>query len=290
VFSVALESRPSLMPSSPARSLPAMLNGLATLVTILLPDVQLLLNNFLSNPLHGRVLASLEAVLPDLIQDVRVDDFVDGTPHGLVHHLADDAAVEVDDLHAVLEVACVGGHNVVGGFNVSEDLVADNLAAVLGGDFEGGHRVVHLQQLLEGNLAVAEECGDESEWLGLSDVVVVDVLDDDLAGQFVHVWAKEEFADGTLCWSRAVVVLFRAHVLLRVEDAVAEAGEEGELVLVGNPADVGLAAVVADGVHVDSARTCGGSRGLGVASGDGVAVPVARHVEVFVAKVGVEDD
>lgn len=79
-----------------------------------------------------------------------------------------------------------------------------------------------------------------------------------------------------------VILLFRAG-LVRVEEAVACARKEGQVDLVGDVAQVGLVAVEVDGEHVDSARTCGGARGSGVASRDCVAVLFACHVNSFVA-------
>lgn len=246
------------------------------------PGRHLLLHHSLSKLHHRRVPLRLPAVLLDLVKNTLVDVLVDGAPHDLRHEPADDAAVEVDDVHAGLEVGGVGSHAIVALVDVLEDGVADDSAGMLTLEVEGGHRVVDFQQLLEGNVlcVFAEEGELEAEWLGLSDAVVVDEFNDDFAGQLVDARTEQKLVDrrSALRGSKVLVVIFlQAHgavlaVLVWVEDAVSGAREEGELSFVHDAVDVGLGAVHGDGVHVDGARTCGGSGGFGVAGWGGVAV------------------
>jgi hypothetical protein len=271
------------------RSLPTMLNWFSALF---ISVRQLLRHDLLSDPLHAFVPLSLRTVLLDLVKHGRIDVSVDRAPHDLSHHAAKHSTIEVDFFHAALGIRDVRNHWIVANVDVVHDDGADDLAAGFAEEIESVHRVVYVKCSFETRTGSAEESVAESELLGLGNAVVVDPLNDNFCSKFVDIGPDQKLADWekTSCCDGATVLC--AHcaklaVLAGVDDAVASAGEEDELVLVSHPAEIGLCTMVCNGIHVDSACRCCCSRGLRRTERYGIAVLLACHVEILMSSCDV---
>jgi hypothetical protein len=171
-------------------------------------NLLLLLHNLLPNRHHGVPFLRPSTILLDLLKHDRVDILVDRPPHHLSHHAPKHPTIEVDLLHAVLEVCRRRDRRVVARVDVGEDGVANKVPADFAVQVKGVHRVMDVEGEFEGGRRGAEESVREDEGFWVIDVVLVDSSDDDFSCTFVDAEMEEELGglEAAFGWEPEVAV------------------------------------------------------------------------------------